>query len=223
MERGDAEIVAAVLAGDREAFRVLIERYQRPLLASARHILGDPELAQDAAQEAFIEAFRALGNLKDRQKFRSWLYGILRHRCLKIRDAAGPATLPYDESYDTPVEDVYALSGQDGSVVGLLRQLPREDRELLAARYVQQLSYGEIADALQMNSGAVRVRCFRARERLRQLIAREEARQREDYPCTFTPATGTPGSAPTRMGKAPSGSGGSAAVTRIAAPRAAHG
>jgi RNA polymerase sigma-70 factor (ECF subfamily) len=223
MQRGDAEIVAAVLAGDREAFRLLVERYQRPMLASARHVLGDSDLAQDAAQEAFIEAFRALGNLKEPQKFRAWLYGILRHRCLKIRDAAGPATLPYDESYDTPVEDVYALAGEDGSLVALLRRLPREDRELLTARYVQQLSYAEIAGALQMNSGAVRVRCFRARERLREIIAREEARQREDYPCDYAPAAGTRESAPTLMGKAPGGSAGSAAATRIAAPRAAHG
>src|SRR5207248_7263688 len=97
MERGDAEIVGNVLAGDREQFRFLVERYHRAVLASARQILGDSELAQDAAQETFIEAFRALGNLKDPGKLRAWLYGILRHRCLQVRAAAGPPTLPFDE------------------------------------------------------------------------------------------------------------------------------
>src|SRR5207248_10955842 len=104
MERGDAEIVGNVLAGDREQFRLLVERYHRPVLASARRILGHPELAQDAAQETFIEAFRALGNLKDRRKFRAWLYGILRHRCMKVREAVGPPVLPYDESVEALLE-----------------------------------------------------------------------------------------------------------------------
>src|SRR5262245_34335796 len=99
----DAEVVRAVLGGDREAFRLLVERYQRPLLASARHILGDAEMAQDAAQETFIEAYRALGNLKEPAKFRAWLYGILRHRCMKVRDAAGPPVLPYDEACEGAV------------------------------------------------------------------------------------------------------------------------
>jgi len=96
MERSDAEIVGNVRGGNREGFRLLVERYHRPVLAAARQILGDSELAQDAAQETFIEAYRALGNLKDPEKFRAWLYGILRHRCLKVRAAAGPPTLPFD-------------------------------------------------------------------------------------------------------------------------------
>src|SRR6059058_5858837 len=112
MERGDAEIVGNVLAGDREQFPLLVERYHRPVLASARQILGDAELAQDAAQETFIEAFRALGNLKDRA-------------------AAGPPTLPFDEQCE-PVLDAWEMPGDEpSSVVALLRHLSPEDRELL--------------------------------------------------------------------------------------------
>jgi RNA polymerase sigma-70 factor, ECF subfamily len=198
MERGDAEVVSAVLAGDREAFRLLVERYHRPVLASARHILGDPELAQDAAQETFIEAFRGLGNLKDRAKFRPWLFGILRHRCLKVRDAAGPSTLTYDEESEglfgaAPGPEEVAGEGFGQTMSDLLRELPREDRELLAARYLQQLSYAEIAVVLKITCTAVRVRCFRARERLRQIMTREQEQERENERCGVTAAAGQSG------------------------------
>jgi RNA polymerase sigma-70 factor (ECF subfamily) len=187
----DAEIVGAVLRGDRESFRVLVDRYQRPLLASARHILGDPEMAQDAAQETFIEAYRALGNLKEPAKFRAWLYGILRHRCMKVRDAAGPPSLPYDETCETAVTAPPGESEAASEVAEMLRRLPRDDRELLAARYLQGLSYAEIAEALRITSGAVRVRCLRARERLRQLMARERGPEHKGYRWEPTTVTGS--------------------------------
>jgi RNA polymerase sigma-70 factor (ECF subfamily) len=191
MERGDAEIVREVLAGDRERFRLLVERYHRAVLASARQILGDAELAQDAAQETFIEAYRALANLKDPEKFRAWLYGILRHRCLKVRAAAGPPTLPFDERCE-PILDAWEMPDDEpASVVASLRHLSPEDRELLAARYLHELSYTEIAVALRITCGAVRVRCLRARERLRQVIARTEAAEHESPRCERTTVIGT--------------------------------
>src|SRR5438270_7692895 len=140
-EAGDAEIVAAVRAGDREAFRLLVERYHRPVLASARHLLSEREQAEDAAQETFIEAFRALGNLKEPEKFRAWLFGILRHRCMKVRERVGPPLLPYDETSEALFGYPTTSLPERNPVLDLLRQLPREDRELLAARYLQQLSY----------------------------------------------------------------------------------
>lgn len=185
----DGEIVAAVLAGDREAFRLVVERYHRPLIASARQILGDTELAQDAAQETLIEAYRALANLKEPEKFRAWLYGILRHRCLKARNAAGPPMLPYEESALPAGAGVWEDKGPS-PMLELLRQLPRDDRELLAARYLQGLSYAEIAAGLRITCGAVRVRCLRARERLRQIMLREEGFAPEGYPCDRTAAAG---------------------------------
>ncbi len=186
----DADVVAAVLAGDREAFRILVERYHRPALAAARHILGDAELAQDAAQEAFIEAFRALPNLKDPLKFRAWFFGVLRHRCLKARAAAGPPPVPYEECGEAALGHTTLALPDEGSVLPLLRQLSREDRELLAARYLHQLSYAEIGSALRITCGAARVRCLRARERLRQIMLREQAREREVEQWQRTPVAG---------------------------------
>ena len=76
------------------------------------------------------------------------------------------------------------------AVVALLRHLSPEDRELLAARYLHELSYTEIAAALRITCGAVRVRCLRARERLRQVIARTEASEHETPRCERTTVVG---------------------------------
>lgn len=177
----DAEIVAHVRAGDREAFRALVERYHQAILATARHTLGNAELAQDVAQETFIEAFRGIHNLRDPDRFRAWLYGILRHRCLKAREGAGPATVPFEEGIGD--WSVPAPEPEDEPVLGCLKHLPDADRELLIARYVQDLSYDEIAALLRVKVGAVRVRCLRARERLRQVLIRRQAVEREVTPC----------------------------------------
>lgn len=175
----DANIVAAVLAGDRDAFRVLVERYHRPARAYARNHLGDGDLADDASQEAFIEAFRSLGNLREPEKFRYWLFGILRHRCLKARAAAGPPTVPYETLEEFPGDFPDPTVASGGSILDHFARLNQEDRQLLAARYVQQLSYTEIGEALRITCGAVRVRCLRARERLRRIIVMEQATDRD--------------------------------------------
>ena len=82
---------------------------------------------------------------------------------------------------------------EPSSVVALLRHLSPEDRELLAARYLHELSYTEIAAALRITCGAVRVRCLRARERLRRVMLRHQALEREVDPCQPAAAAGPKG------------------------------
>jgi len=180
MARTDAEVVTAVRRGDREAFRELVDRYHQVVLASARHALGNAELARDVAQETFIEAYRCLDRLRDPERFRSWLFGILRHRCLKARERMGPATLPYEDAireWAMPAPEV-----EESPVLGCLDQLSESDRQILVARYLEDLSYEEIARAMRLRVGAVRVRCLRARERLRLILTRVQA-EREVTPC----------------------------------------
>ncbi|MBI3909684.1 MAG: RNA polymerase sigma factor [Armatimonadetes bacterium] len=181
MARTDAEIVAAVRGGDVEAFRELVERYHQAMLATARHTLGNADLAQDVAQETFIEAFRGIHNLRHPERFRAWLHGILRYRCLKAREFIGPATVPYEDGVGNWT--VPAPEPEDEPILSCLKHLSHADRELLTARYVQDLSYEEIARLLRVKVGAVRVRCLRARERLRQVLACRQTTEREVTPC----------------------------------------
>lgn len=164
----DAALIEATLRGDVEAFGTLVARYQHSLVAAARHLTRNAEDAEDLAQEALVEAYRHLRTLKDRAKFRGWVFGILRHKCLTALKRRRPDAVPLDDVGDLP-----ALPDLDvaGDLAELLDSLPLAYRDILAARYVQELSYEEIADALGTSVNVVRVRCCRARERLRELFA----------------------------------------------------
>ncbi len=165
----DETLIAATLSGNVEAFGTLVLRYQHPLVAAARHLAArTADDAEDLAQDALVDAYRNLGALKDRTKFKAWLFGILRHKCLTFLQRRTPDALTLDEMEDTLVTPV----PDDGAdLADLLDRLPLADREVLAARYLQELSYDEIAEALGTSVNVVRVRCCRARERLRTLFA----------------------------------------------------
>lgn len=164
----DQTLIEATLAGNVEAFGTLVRQYQHVLVASARHLTRNAEDAEDLAQEALVDAYRNLHTLKDRTKFRAWLFGILRHKCLSALRSRAPDAVSLAE-----VEDALPAPPADAGadLAELLDGLPFAYREILAARYVQELSYEEIADALGTSVNNVRVRCCRARERLRELFA----------------------------------------------------
>ncbi len=173
--QADAELVRRTLAGQAEAFTCLVERYQQSMVASAHQILGDPEVAVDCAQDAFIEAFRSLGNLRDAASFRAWLFGILRNRCRKHVSRRRFQFVPLDEETDVaaPEPEHNGHEVELERVRAVMHQLPERYREVLAARYLADMEYEEIAAALGTSVNNVRVRCCRARERLRQLLEGE--------------------------------------------------
>src|SRR5918997_2240361 len=94
---GHAGDAATPLAGRQEAFGALVERYQDAAYGYAYSLLGDRHLAQDAAQEAFLSAYRNLGALRVPGAFPGWLRRIVRTHCLRLRRARTPACLPLDE------------------------------------------------------------------------------------------------------------------------------
>lgn len=170
----DAKLVEATLRGDREAFGELVERHQRGLLAAAHHIVRDYDAAQDLAQEAFIDAYRQLSHLRDRAKFKGYLFSILHNKCLKHLARQGPETVSWDDlsADDWLSSDDHRSSSSD--LAALLHRLPCEYREVLAAKYLHELSYEDIAKALGTTVGNVRVRCCRAKEKLRELLKQRE-------------------------------------------------
>jgi RNA polymerase sigma-70 factor, ECF subfamily len=173
--QADAELVRRCLAGEAEAFSSLIERYQQPMLASAHQMLGDPEVAVDCVQDAFIEAYRSLRNLRDVASFRAWLFGILRNRCRKYITRRKFTFVPIDEETDiaAPESVPPMFEAEIEHLRRVLHLLPERYREVLAARYLADMEYEEIAVALHTSVNNVRVRCCRARERLRQMLEGE--------------------------------------------------
>lgn len=171
----DDEIIRRVRGGDLNAYGSLIDRYQQRLVAAAHHLLGDLDTARDAVQETFIEAFRHLEQLRDVAHLRAWLYGILRHR-VHAHLAKRRHTVSWDEEM---ASEWYAPEADDVRVdlPALLAHLPVADREALAARYLLDLSYDEVARVLDTTPKNARVRVCRAKERLRALLAQTDEKE----------------------------------------------
>lgn len=164
----DAEMVKRVLRGDHHAYAELVQTHQERLLASARYLTSDSETARDLAQEAFIAAYQALGKLHDPAAYGAWLHGILRNLCRRHLARRPPAAEALD---DPATPEPCTPPDTTVEVEQLLQTLPLEHREVLAARYLQEMDYEEIAQMLGLTVNNVRVRCFRAREALRTALA----------------------------------------------------
>ncbi len=172
MAGADAHLVGRTLQGDKHAFSELVRRHQGRIVAAARHLVGEDEAAFDVAQESFIEAYRGLGNLQDPERFGGWLYGILRIRCRRYLSRRPPRALSL-EADPVPEPSIPPFDPAASDLTPLLDRLRQDDREILAARYLMDMSYEQIATMLGVAAGTVRVRCFRARQALRGILQAE--------------------------------------------------
>ncbi len=168
-ESSDLELVECCRGGDREAFGLLVRRYQRVLFNVAYRIVGDPEDARDLAQTAFVKAFEKLDSYDPSYKFFSWLYRILVNATLNFRERRR-----HDETLDAnpglaaaggPQEQLLA-SELSRRVQQALMRLPAQAREVLVLRHFAELSYREMGTALSIPEKTVKSRLFEARRQL---------------------------------------------------------
>ena len=158
------------LDGDMESFRYLVERYQNQAIGHATAVLGNREDALDAVQEAFVDAYRAIDKFDSSRRFYPWFYVLLRNRCFKMLATPGRQnTISKEESEilapgnESSIEDTLALEAA-------LLALTPEDRELITLKYLDGLSYQELADLLQIPRGTVMSRLFYARKQLQTIL-----------------------------------------------------
>ena len=170
----DAALVQRVLEGDVEAFAGLVDRHHERCLRIATRLLASAEDAEEAVQDAFVRAYRALGRYEEREQFGPWLTRILVNRC---RTAMGRRAR-YGRTF---VEDEHALGSAvtrdraDGGmwraeVERALAALPRDQREAFVLKHVEELEYEDIAEITGAGVSALKMRVKRARERLRALL-----------------------------------------------------
>jgi RNA polymerase sigma-70 factor, ECF subfamily len=165
----DGEAIRRCTEGETDAFRHLVHRYQRRALAHARVLLGNTADAADAAQEAFLDAFRHLGRFEAGREFYPWFYVMLRNRCFKARRRGNPAATPLDEVREIP----RSTTATPEAAVGLraaLDRLSAADRELIVLKHQDGWTYDEIASRLAIPRGTVMSRLFHARQRLHGLL-----------------------------------------------------
>ena len=178
----DRDLVKAAAAGDRDAFDELVRRYQAQVVNLARAMTANDVDVDDLAQETFVRVWRSLPGFRGDSAFRTWMYGIAlnvirthRGRRAKLRNLfwAAPADTEGDPLERVRDEDAgieQKLVMRD-AIDRALKSLPDELREALVLRDVQGLDYREIAAALDVPIGTVESRIFRARQRLRPLLA----------------------------------------------------
>ena len=168
----DRAAIERCRAGEKEAFRHVVEHYQAEAIGHAVAILGNREDAMDAVQEAFIDTFQALDRLDLTRRFYPWFYIILRNRCYKL--AAGRKRR--EVSSTDEMEILAPISNIQPDDTMLLEQamfeLPTEDRELITLRILDGLSYQELAERLEVPQGTIMSRLYHARKRLREKLTR---------------------------------------------------
>lgn len=169
-DTGDAAAVARCLAGEQDAYEVLVRRYQRGLFNVALRMLGNYEDARDAAQNAFVKAYEHLNTFDPEQRFFAWLYRILKNECLNVLRARRPTTtvsmdLPAGHGGD-PVE----RRERQQAIQSALLMLSTDYREVVVLRHFTDLSYEEIAATLGIPATKVKSRLYSARQQLGNLL-----------------------------------------------------
>jgi RNA polymerase sigma-70 factor (ECF subfamily) len=173
----DAQVVRQVLRGKREAFGVLVERYQKPIFNFIYRFYGNYELAQELTQETFLRSYQFLKSYDPQRKFSTWLYTVARNLCideLKKRHSAREVciddVLPAVDARDAAAAGERNQQAdcirreEDFKLLEALQELPADARTVLLLHYFQSLSYQEIGETLSLPVSTVKIRIFRAKK-----------------------------------------------------------
>lgn len=169
--------------GNDEAFTRLVEHYQTPVFNLCYRMLGEPEAAEDAAQESFLRAYQNLSRYDRQRPFATWLLSIAAHHCIdRLRrrrfvifsldaereDDDRPTELPDRNAID-PEQEAIRREEQEG-IQTALRGLDATDRAAIVLRYWYDFSEVEIAESLNLTVSAVKSRLHRARKAVARLL-----------------------------------------------------
>jgi len=170
----DPQVVAQVLGGDREAFGIIIRRYEPGLLRFATRMLGSHDAAADAVAESLVRAYRHLAQCRDPVRLKSWLYRITGNRCRSHIGRRHTSDISLEDA--PPVADpadtwaVLERSEQLVLVERALAALPEEKREAFVLKHVEGMSYEEMSAVTGARIPTLKMRVHRAREALLEAL-----------------------------------------------------
>ena len=180
-EASDGELVERFRRGDGTAFDALVLRYVRLAGAIAYGIVGDYEQAADVVQESFLKVHGSLGGLREPEKLKGWLHGVVRSCALDAlrRRKRGPAALDQIEGAEAILPSSLPGPGLgieraelETGVLRAVRELPEQYREVVLLKYLDERSYQEISETLGLTIETIESRLFRARKILKEKLAR---------------------------------------------------
>lgn len=173
----DGSVVAACQRGERDAFRVLFETYKDRVYSLALYFTGDEALAHDVTQEIFLKLFRRIGDFRGESSFTTWLYRLVANACMDehrrrrrlVPFDTGEAMKP--QGARSSQEESYGRREVAAAVQAAVARLKPKLRLPLLLRYVEGMSYDEIAGVLGCTRGAVATRLNRGHKILAQRLA----------------------------------------------------
>ena len=178
MDRNVLDIIERFKSGDQSAFTDLVQMYQDRIYNLCLYMLKDSGNARDAAQDAFVKAYKNLGNFMPKAAFYTWLYRIAVNTCLDYCKRSYPKPLEWESNLEeipsaaASPEEVYEGKEVALALQSALARIPEKYRAAIVLKEIEGLSYEEIAETLHVAIGTVKSRISRARDELRRLMKR---------------------------------------------------
>lgn len=175
----DIAIIQAVLQGSQAAYAILVERYRQYVFSLALRYVTERELAEELAQDVFVKAYRNLASYRGESKFSTWLYTIVHTTCLSHVRKKGNLLKAVEEDKLVALQDAINYDTPHGRMENnsrkklldkALQELPNVDAQVLSLFYIASQSVEEIAEIMNMSATNVKVRLFRARAKLKEII-----------------------------------------------------
>ena len=184
----DRELVKRTLQGDKQAFEMILNKHQQPLLNYIGRMVGNRELALDFTQEVFFKTYSSLSTYQPQFKFKTWLFKIASNYIIdfwrkkkidafsidqtgKKEDDRPSFEIPSDEP---PICTQFELTELREKIERALEKLPPHLRELFVWRHINEFSYDEISEIKGLPVGTVKNRVFQSKELIRQLLEEQK-------------------------------------------------
>jgi RNA polymerase sigma-70 factor (ECF subfamily) len=170
--RADELLAIRCQLGERDAFDALIARWHEPIWRYLRRLTNSDDSAADLAQDTWLKVLRGIANLREPASLRAWLFGIARRVAMDRLRRQYSSQIDADAGLDDlPAQDVDAdLESEIAALEAGMDSLPLREREALALFYLRELTTEQIAELLDVPSGTVKSRLFRARNLLRKQL-----------------------------------------------------
>lgn len=170
----EQQLIRDAQAGDRDALITLLREIESHIYSTAYYILGNEQDAMDASQEALIRIYTKIHLYEEKAQFKTWAQRIVTNICIDKFRRSRP-TVSIEEhnmvfSAESSVEDTVVSSDVAKEIHAAIEQLPEQHRAVIVLRYIQDFSYNEIADSLDLPLNTVKSYLYRARQQLQSLL-----------------------------------------------------